>query len=227
MSSVERPNRQTLQRQQAPTAASAPPPLPTAQEVQDDMSRSEDPINVGGYGAARESDGEGIEAHGRQIPTESDRIVDWLKVCTTPILIAFNASIVFVALSATLSPNLGAIGFVVVPIVFVAALASHLMGTHFDVSANRLSYPYFAWRLGLPLSGIQDANAQTVNKRGVDVLASLGEKNPKYKVVHHYHVNMSGDFGARRLMFRSKFKRDQFLSILRTVRPNVRITRWS
>lgn len=219
MSSVERPNRQTLQRQEAPTAASTPPPLPTAQEVQDDMSQSEDPTNFGGD--------EGIEAHLGQVPIDSDRIVDWLKVCTTPILIAFNASIVFVALSATLSPNLGAIGFVVVPIVFVTALASHLMGTHFDVSSNRLSYPYFAWRLGLPLSGIHDANAQTVNKRGVDVLASLGEKNPKYKIVHHYHVNMSGDFGARRLMFRSKFKRDQFLSILRTVRPNVRITRWS
>jgi hypothetical protein len=96
-----------------------------------------------------------------------------------------------------------------------------------NVPGDRLSYPYFAWRLGLPLSGIHDANAQTINKRGVDVLASLGEKNPKYKTVHHYHVNLSGDFGARRLMFRSKFKRDQFLSILRTIRPDVRITRWS
>jgi hypothetical protein len=80
---------------------------------------------------------------------------------------------------------------------------------------------------GLPLSGIHDANAQTINKRGVDVLASLGEKNPKHKTVHHYNVNLSGDFGARRLMFRSKFKRDQFLSILRALRPSVRITRWS
>lgn len=227
MSSAEGPNRQTLQRQQARMAANAPPPLPTAQEVQDDMSRSEDPTDIGGYEATAESDGERVEAHVDQIPIESNRIVDWVKVCTTPILIAFNASIIFVALSATLSPTLGTIGFIVVPIAFVSALASHLMGTHFDLSSGRLSYPYFAWRLGLPLSGIHDANAQTINKRGVDVLASLGEKNPKYKTVHHYHVNLSGDFGARRLMFRSKFKRDQFLSILRTIRPNVRITRWS
>jgi hypothetical protein len=101
------------------------------------------------------------------------------------------------------------------------------MGTYFNVARDRLSYPYYAWRLRLPLSGIHDANAQTINKRGVDVLASLGEKNPKHKTVHHYHVNLSGDFGARRLMFRSKFKRDQFLSILRSIRPDVRITRWS
>ena len=60
-------------------------------------------------------------------------------------------------------------------------MTSHLMGTLFNVSGDRLSYPYFAWRLGLPLSGIHDANAQTLNKRGIDVLASLGEKDPKYK----------------------------------------------
>ncbi|OKO73393.1 hypothetical protein AC630_28835 [Bradyrhizobium sp. AS23.2] len=204
-----------------------PPPLPIAPEVQHEMSRSEERAEVGAYEATAESDSEGVEAVVDQISIETDRIVDWLKVCTTPILIAFNASVVFVALGGTLSPILGTIGFVAVPVAFVSALASHLMGTHFDVTRDRLSYPYFAWRLGLRLSGIDDANAQTVNKRGVDVLASLGEKNPKYKTVHHYNVNLSGDFRARRLMFRSKFKRDQFLSILRAARPDVRITRWS
>jgi hypothetical protein len=211
--------------QQAQMTASAPPPLPIVQDLQNDKSRSGEPAKFSGYEAAAEpEDAEGDADHSR---VESNRIVDWVKVCTTPILIGFNASIVFVALGATLSPTLGTIGFVVVPIAFISALTSHLMGTQFDVSGDRLSYPYFAWRLGLPLSGIHDANAQTVNKRGVDVLASLGEKNPKHKTVHHYHVNLSGDFGARRLMFRSKFKRDQFLSILRAIRPNVRITRWS
>jgi hypothetical protein len=91
-------------------------------------------------------------------------------------LITSNASIVFVALGATLSPTLGTMGFVFVPIVFVSALTSHLMGTYFDVPSDRLSYPYLAWRLGVPLSAIHDANAQTINKRGIDVLASLGEK---------------------------------------------------
>jgi hypothetical protein len=215
------------EQQQARTNANAPPPLPIVHAVQDDIRRSDESAEANVHEATAEPDSEDIEDDVDQIPMETNRIVDWLKVCTTPILIAFNASIVFVALSATLSPTLGMIGFVVVPIAFVSALASHLMGTHFDVSSDRLSYPYFAWRLGLPLSGIHDANAQTINKRGVDVLASLGEKNPKYKTVHHYHVNLSGDFGARRLMFRSKFKRDQFLSILRTIRPDVRTTRWS
>jgi hypothetical protein len=212
------------QQQQARMTASAPLPLPIAHAMQDDIRGSEEPAEVDRCEETSEPD---TEDDVDQIPMESDRIVDWLKVCTSPVLIAFNASIIFVALGATLSATLGTIGFVLVPIAFVSALTSHLMGTHFNVSGDRLSYPYFAWRLGLPLSGIQDANAQTINKRGVDVLASLGEKNPKYKTVHHYHVNLSGEFGARRLMFRSKFKRDQFLSILRMIRPDVRITRWS
>lgn len=215
------------QQQQSRTTASAPPPLPIVHAVQDDIRRSNESADADEHEATAEPDSEDIEDDVDQMPIESNRIVDWLKVCTTPVLIAFNAAIVFVALAATLSPTFGMIGFVVVPGAFVAALISHLMGTHFNVPGDRLSYPYFAWRLGLPLSGIHDANAQTINKRGVDVLASLGEKNPKYKTVHHYHVNLSGDFGARRLMFRSKFKRDQFLSALRTIRPEVRITRWS
>jgi hypothetical protein len=215
------------QQQQAWTTASTPPPLPIVHAAQDNIRRSDEPAEADGHEATAEPDSEDIEDDVDQIPTASNRIVDWLKVCTTPVLIAFNASIIFVGLAGTLSPTFGMIGFVVVPIAFVSALTSHLMGTHFNVSGDRLSYPYFAWRLGLPLSGIHDANAQTINKRGVDVLASLGEKNPKYTTVHHYHVNLSGDFGARRLMFRSKFKRDQFLSILRTIRPDARVTRWS
>lgn len=215
------------QQQQSRTIASAPPPLPIVHAVQDDIRRGNRSAEGNEHVTTAGPDSEDIEDDVDQMPVESNRVVDWLKVCTTPVLIAFNAAIVFVALAATLSPTIGMIGFVVVPIAFVSALTSHLMGTHFNVPGDRLSYPYFAWRLGLPLSGIHDANAQTINKRGVDVLASLGEKNPKYKIVHHYHVNLSGDFGGRRLMFRSKFKRDQFLSILRTIRPGVRITRWS
>lgn len=226
------------QQQQAPTIASAPPPLPVAPATRGDTRRSEPPAEVIACEAVSEPDSEDIKDDVDGIPIESNRIVDWVKVFTTPVLITFNVLLVSVALSAMATQThqgaldkvigvVGTIGLVMVPIVFVVCLTSHLMGTHFNVSGDRLSYPYFAWRLGLPLSGIHDANAQTINKRGVDVLASLGEKNPKYKTVHHYHVNLSGDFGARRLMFRSKSKRDQFLSILRTVRPNVRITRWS
>ncbi len=86
--------------------ASAPPPLPIAPEVQNDMSRSEEPTEVSGYDAAAEPDSEDVESDADQNPIASNLIVDWLKVCTTPILIAFNASIVFVALGATLSPTL-------------------------------------------------------------------------------------------------------------------------
>ena len=172
-------------------------------------------------------------------PTTANRIIDWVKVFTTPVLVTFNVFLISIALVelAKQTPDhpiltqaiyvIGIVGLIGVPIVFFSALVSQLMGTYFNLAYDRISYPYYAWRLRLPLSGIHDANAQTINKRGVDVLASLGEKNVKHKTVHHYHVNLSGDFGARRLMFRSKYKRDQFLSILRSIRPDVRITRWS
>lgn len=226
------------QQQQARTIATAPPPFPIVPAVQRDIRRSEPSAEVNGYEGVSEPNSEDIEDGANQIPIETNRIVDWVKVFTTPVLITFNVALVSVGLSelAAQTPQgtlgrvmnvVGTIGFVMTPIAFIAALTSHLMGTYFNIASDRLSYPYFAWRLRLPLSGIHDANAQTVNKRGVDVLASLGEKNPKYKTFHHYNVNLSGDFGARRLMFRSKFKRDQFLSILRAIRPDVRITRWS
>jgi len=226
------------QQQQAGATASAPPPLPIVPAAQGDIRRSEPPAQVSGYEAVSESDNVDIEDGPDQIPIETTRIVDWVKVFTTPVLITFNVLLVSFALSEMAAQThhgsldkvmgvVGMIGLVMTPIAFIASVTSHLMGTHFNVTADRLSYPYFAWRLRVPLSGIHDANAQTITKRGVDVLASLGEKNPKYKTIHHYHVNLSGDFGARRLMFRSKFKRDQFLSILRTIRPDVRITRWS
>jgi hypothetical protein len=220
---VVRARRSRAPRQAKLATVQPPPVIPAAQN---DMRGNDDRPDAVRYGAT-EVNSEELEGNVDQTTTESARIVDWLKVTTTPVLIAFNASLIFIALSAMLSPKWGAAGFVVVPIAFVSALASHLMGTQFDAVNDRLSYPYFAWRLRLPLSGIHDANAQTINKRGVDVLISLGERNTKYKTVQHYHVNVSGDFGARRLMFRSKFKRDQFLSILRAIRPNVRVTRWS
>jgi hypothetical protein len=236
MSCAESSNRQNFyQPQQTEKMASVPPPLPVSREAEKGTCSKDEFTEVSGYDEATEPKSDDAVD---QIPIESNRIVDWVKAFTTPVVITFNVLLMSVALSAMATQThqgtldkvigvLGTIGLVMVPIVFIASLTSHLMGTHFNVSGDRLSYPYFAWRLRLPLSGIHDANAQIISKRGVDVLASLGEKNPKYKTVHHYHVNLSGDFGARHLIFRSKFKRDQFLSTLRTIRPGVRITRWS
>jgi hypothetical protein len=166
--------------------------------------------------------------------TGTNRLIDWVKVFTTPVLVTFNIFMISITLAITsdqthfsILGKLAQFGLFAVPIVFVSSLISQLLGTCFNIQNDRLSYPYYAWRLRLKLSEIRDANAQTLNKRALDIPASLGEKNPKFKIVSHYHVNLSGDFGARRLMFRSKFKRDQFLSILRAVLPGVRITRWS
>src|SRR5207249_838042 len=75
------------QPQKAQMTASAPPPLPIAKEVQSDKGRSEEPTKVSGYEAAAEPDGEDVEGDVDQILIESDRIVDWVKVCTTPTLI--------------------------------------------------------------------------------------------------------------------------------------------
>jgi hypothetical protein len=224
--------------QQAQMTASGPPPLPIAQEVQNVKSRSEGPTKVSGYEAAVEPDSEDVVGDLESDPP-SHRIIDWVKVFTTPILILTNAATLgllgAIALGQTKSAtNIQQVLYVAcliilfaAPILFLSSILSQLLGTYFNVARDRLSYPYYAWRLRLPISAIQDANAQTINKRGVDYLASMGEKNIKHKTIHHYHVNLSGDFGARRLMFRSKFKRDQFLSILRAIRPDVRITRWS
>jgi hypothetical protein len=178
-------------------------------------------------------DGEDDYAFEQTSIIETHRLIDWVKVCTTPVLIGFNVFIIAIALDAMSSKTqassiqLSGIIALAAPILFFTSLISQLMGTYFNVTKDRLSYPYYAWRLRLRLSGIHDANAQNINKRGFDLVRSIGEKNAKFKTIHHYHVNLSGDFGARRLMFRSKYKRDQFLSILQDVRPDVRITRWS
>jgi hypothetical protein len=89
------------QRHQVQIATSAPPPLPIVPEARKARNKTEKPAETGGgYEAAAELDNEDVE-RADQIPLESDRIVDWLKVITTPVLITFNASLIFIALGAT------------------------------------------------------------------------------------------------------------------------------
>ncbi|MCC8971208.1 hypothetical protein [Bradyrhizobium brasilense] len=91
----------------------------------------------------------------------------------------------------------------------------------------QLSYPYYFLRRTVRLSEISDANCQTYSKQVADLLSSILLGGNRRKTSKHYVVNLSGDFGARRIVFRSKYKRDQFLSLIRAFAPQVRITRWS
>jgi cbb3-type cytochrome oxidase subunit 3 len=58
----------------AEMAASAPPPLPIAQEAQNEKSRSQKPAEVGGYEAPEEPDRKDVDGDANQSPIESNRI---------------------------------------------------------------------------------------------------------------------------------------------------------
>jgi hypothetical protein len=88
----------------------------------------------------------------------------------------------------------------------------------------------FCFRRSISLSKIDDANCQI--KMGTDdalsfAIKPLGHTPTDKSESKRYVVNMSGEFSAMRVIFHSKYKRDQFLSLLRSFAPQVRITRWS
>ncbi|MGY2811977.1 hypothetical protein ACVIHF_008707 [Bradyrhizobium sp. USDA 4506] len=59
-----------------------------------------------------------------------------------------------------------------------------------------------------------------------DVRLMLSRKFNKSQLgtTKRYFVNLSGNFGSRRIVFHTKNKRDQFLSLIRSFAPQVRIT---
>lgn len=105
------------------------------------------------------------------------------------------------------------------------------MGTVFDGSKDTLSYPMYVLRRSIRLSEIRDANVQTITKPALQMtntiigLISVGQIKGLGNT-RRLFVNLSGGFGARRIAFHTKYKRDQFLSLLRAHAPDCRITRW-
>jgi hypothetical protein len=174
------------------------------------------------------------------------RMVDWLQCCKLPVALSVIGLLVLYSVTgdlrngskriADLIPNTredAAVAFLLVAYLILGPLAvwAQLMGTVFDRPRDTLSYPMYVLRRSVRLSGIRDANAQTVTKPAFQItntvigLISVGQikglGNTK-----RYFVNLSGKFGARRIAFHTKYKRDQFLSLLRAYAPDCRITRW-
>ena len=228
------------QQPQVPTTASAPPPLPIIPAVKGNIHVSEDPTMVD-----RGKPAEPMEAKNDIMPSVRDhddtdegvqsdgspnaRMVDWLQSWKAPI---FIGGVVVVASFFLFQGNGPAINRMVWLAAFVGiwTLFVQLRGLYFDRAADRLSYPMLFFRRSIQLSKIDDANCQT--KMGTDdplslAIKLLGHTPTDKSESKRYIVNMSGEFGARRVVFHSKYKRDQFLSLLRSFAPQARITRWS
>jgi hypothetical protein len=229
------------QRQQARVTPSALPPLPTASGMQEEIHRSEMPAEADRYKPSAElmeardaimssiSDDDGIDEGVQSDGSPGARMVDWLQSWKAPILIG---GVVFVAGIALFQGNGPAIGRMVWLAAFVGiwTLFVQLRGLYFDRAADSLSYPMLFFRRSISLSKIDDANCQT--KMGTDdplnfAIKLLGHTPTDKSESKRYIVNISGEFGARRVIFHSKYKRDQFLSLLRSFAPQARITRWS
>ena len=111
------------------------------------------------------------------------------------------------------------------------ALTTQLRGAYFNGPNKLLSYPLTVFRREVRISDIRDANCQTITKPAFHIsntiigIVSVGQIKG-LGITKRYIVNMSGEFGSRRVIFHTKYKRDQFLSLLRSFAPHVRITRW-
>jgi hypothetical protein len=162
-------------------------------------------------------------------PNDQARMRDWAQCWKAPVFIGGTVFVI------SLIPFQGDARAVTAMIwvslsVALCTLLLQLRGIHFDRGADRLSYPMYCFRRSTRLSEIDDANCQT--RAGEDdpfsfVIRLLGHTPADRSKSKRYIVNLSGGFGARRVVFQSKYKRDQFLSLLRSFAPQARITRWS
>ena len=137
------------------------------------------------------------------------------------------ASLVPAALEDIIIVAVGVILVILGPLAFF----SQILGVSFNAAQDRLSYPLYVFRRNIRLSEIHDANSQTKTKPAFYITNTIIGMVSDHQIkglgtTKRYFVNMSGDFGARRIVFHTKYKRDQFLSLLRSFAPHCRITRW-
>lgn len=157
-------------------------------------------------------------------PTRKAWMVDWKQAGYSPIACFFTGIAIAVLLNVFNHQSLAGYGFLACIVASPIVLFIQLWGYVFDPVNDRLSYPLYFIRRRLTLSGLSDANCQSYSRTqrtsGVD--GSVASR-----IIRRYAVNLSGSFGARRVVFFSKYKRDQFLSLVRGYAPHVRITRWT
>jgi hypothetical protein len=161
------------------------------------------------------------------------RMVDWLQCCKLPLL--FTVIFGFTVYSHLTNSKASGEAFpllsfaIFVPI-GLFAVVSQLSGFLFDEAKDRLSYPMYIFRRSVPLSEIDDANCETISKPAFratnTIIGVLSGHQFKAGKTKRYIVNISGEFGSRRIILHTKQKRDQFLSLLHAYAPHCRITRW-
>lgn len=162
------------------------------------------------------------------------RMVDWLQCCKLPLLFVLIWG--YAIYNSLTSPH-GSfdpptlLGLAILTLIALYVVVVQLSGFLFDEANDRLSYPMHIFRRSLPLSEVADANCETISKPAFKatnaVIGFLSGLQFRVGMTKRYVVNISGDFGSRRIILHSKHKRDQFLSLLRTYAPHCRITRWA
>jgi hypothetical protein len=219
-----------------------PPPLP-ARRVSSGAEATQATSFV-------DDDGETKAAIAGSAPGKTLRMLDWIRAFKlvlfyVPLAGACCALAVFLiwAWVAQGHPDqdtriLFVIGFAIPAIAVLSLLAIivHFIGYVFD-PARRLTYPTYVFRRSIPISEITDANCETLighnplGQAAVGLLVqsgSYGKPKPiqRTRPARIYVVDVSGEFGVRQMRFAAKYKRNQFLSNLRVVAPQCRITRW-
>ena len=159
------------------------------------------------------------------------RLIEWGTAFTIlvsgPFLILFLLFLSAMAF-AVKYPSLPIIIMIAGGIGWIWAVISHFRGYLFDEGNDQLTYPRYFFRRTIRISEIHDANSQTTTSHSTfDPARTIGESRPTKVKTTTYAVNLSGGFGLRRLTFGRKARRDEFLSYLHHLAPDVRITRWS
>lgn len=185
-------------------------------------------------------------------PKRRIRMVDWILACEltigAPLIIGMGGlgvGLILTFLAALIGKGTIvaiAIGYVSLAILFscipAAALslplaaAANFMGYVFDPDQDRLSFPWYLLRRSILISEIRDANAETITtKHSYDpntyarLAGDFSWKPTQTRTSRSHVVTVSGDFGVRIMRFGARYKRDQFLSILRAIAPQCRVTR--
>jgi hypothetical protein len=159
------------------------------------------------------------------------RIIDWKQLVMVPIQLGLMAVVLPLLVSVVIGGGFIAASLMVVLILAIPiSIVVTAMGIVLDGESSTLTYPVYVIRRSLPLDAIRAANCQNVTQRTEtgSYARMVGESGGR-RIIYNksYHVNLSGSFESRRLIFTSKYKRDQFLTYLRDYAPDCRITRWS
>lgn len=155
------------------------------------------------------------------------RVIDWYRAITLTVLPLLIAFVCYGSVAdRTSAAVLWAAGLGLVAL-WLAKV--HFTGTTFDTHHDLIIFPTFLFRRRVPLSKVRDANCVYIERKITLPTYNYDGVGPKTqtRTKRIYAVDLSGDFGGRQIKFWSRKRRDQFLSELRELQPECRITRWA